>query len=61
MKCRIVISTSAAMDLRKSYEWYESQSEGLGNRFVDFVDKVLSIIELYLESFPIKKVLFVRH
>lgn len=55
MSYRIIISTAAAKDLQKSFEWYESLSAGLGFRFVEFVDKVLAILELYPESFPLKK------
>lgn len=55
MKCRVIISSTAAKDLHKSFEWYENLSVGLGFRFIDFVDKVLAIIELYPESFPLKK------
>lgn len=55
MKCQIIISTSAAKDLQESFEWYENLSIGIGFRFVEFVDKVLSILEFYPESFPLKK------
>lgn len=54
MKCQIIISSPAAKDVRESFVRYEGISAGLGSRFIDFVDKVLSVIEMYPESFPIK-------
>lgn len=55
MRCQITFSTPAAKDLQESFEWYENLELGLGIRFIDFVDSVLGIIELYPESFPRKK------
>lgn len=55
MKCRIIISSAAAKEFHESFEWYENLSVGLGFRFVNFVDKLLTIIEFYPESFPLKK------
>lgn len=55
MKCQIIISSAAAKELNESFEWYENLSVGLGFRFIDFVDKLLILIEFYPESFPLKK------
>ena len=54
MGCRIILSTPAAKDLQNSFEWYENISSGLGFRFLEFVDKVLAIMQFYPESFPLK-------
>lgn len=55
MGCQIIISTAAFKELQQSFDWYENVETDLGFRFIDFVDKVLGIIELYPESFPCKK------
>ena len=35
---------TATADIQESYDWYEEQSAGLGNRFVNEVDDYLSLI-----------------
>jgi plasmid stabilization system protein ParE len=55
MKCKIDLSPNATKDLQRSFEWYESQSTGLGYRFIEFVEKVLDIMESHPESFPVKR------
>lgn len=45
----------AVVELEDSSVWYEKQSSGLGDRFIDVVDKKLDLILHNPELFPIKK------
>lgn len=34
----IRVLPSAVNDIQKAYDWYEEQSEGLGERYLEYVD-----------------------
>jgi addiction module RelE/StbE family toxin len=36
--CTILITPGAEQDLAEAFEYYETQSTGLGRRFIEFVD-----------------------
>jgi plasmid stabilization system protein ParE len=40
----VILLPEARQDVRAAYDWYESQSSGLGNEFIDSVDACLSRI-----------------
>lgn len=54
MEIQVVFSSVAAQEIRKSFEWYEKHLEGLGNRFVDIIDKTIRFILLNPEGYPEK-------
>jgi len=54
MEIQVIFSSVAAQEVRKSFEWYEEHLEGLGNRFVDVVDKTIQFI-LILRVFHTKR------
>jgi len=54
MEIQVICSSVAAQEVRKSFEWYEEQLEGLGKRFVDVVDKTIQFI-LILRVFHTKR------
>ncbi len=45
MKCQLEISIAALLDIEQAIEWYEDQSEGLGNRLKENLFESLSIVE----------------
>lgn len=44
----------AIKELDESFLWYEERREGLGERFISFIDKAFQLIELASERFPLK-------
>lgn len=44
MSAAVVLQSAARDDLAEAYAWYEEKQVGLGNRFVDEVDRVLERI-----------------
>ena len=44
MKFHIEILQTATDDLQESYDWYEDQRAGLGDRFITEVDEYLELI-----------------
>lgn len=55
MICNVVFSSSAAKEVRDSFVWYENRVEGLGDRFINFIDLTIELILQNPEGFPIKK------
>ncbi len=51
---KVILSTVATKELRDSFHWYEDRMEGLGNRFVDIIDKTIEFILLNPEGYPEK-------
>lgn len=45
MTVSLVIRPEAEVDLERAYRWYESQSPGLGSRFLNSVDSALSLVQ----------------
>jgi Mn-dependent DtxR family transcriptional regulator len=52
---RIFISSETQNDTDIAAEWYESQSKGLGERFLDKLNEVYAYIEYNPHFFPIQK------
>lgn len=55
MEYKIILSSEAVKELQESYQWYEGRSEGLGGRFVEFIDKTIKLILLNPEGYPNKR------
>ncbi|MDP2335280.1 MAG: type II toxin-antitoxin system RelE/ParE family toxin [Bacteroidota bacterium] len=55
MVCNVVFSSSAAKEVRDSFVWYENRVEGLGDRFINFIDLTIELILQNPEGFPNKK------
>jgi len=55
MDNKIILSSEASRELQESYMWYESRSEGLGERFVELIDKEIKLIKLNPEGYPSKR------
>jgi plasmid stabilization system protein ParE len=56
---KIVLSSMAVKELDESFLWYEDRQEGLGDRFISFIEKAFRLIELTPERYP-KKSKFYR-
>ncbi len=56
MDYKVILSSEAVKELQESYEWYEGRSEGLGVRFIELIDKVIKLILVNPEGYPIKRV-----
>jgi mRNA-degrading endonuclease RelE of RelBE toxin-antitoxin system len=52
---RIELHPSALKELDDSYKWYQARSEGLGVRFITFVNKRLTDIADHPERYAKKK------
>ena len=52
---KIVLSVIALKELEESFDWYEERLTGLGERFVEVIDKALNIVSDDPKAFPKKK------
>lgn len=50
----IILSSGAKIEIDESFQWYEERLEGLGKRFIEFIDKAFQLIAQTPERFPIK-------
>jgi hypothetical protein len=50
---QIKIHSEAYLEINAAKQWYESQSEGLGDQFVDEVDRAIECIRELPESWPV--------
>ncbi len=50
----LVLSSLAEMELKESYDWYEAQQQGLGERFLSYVEDSIASISNHPESYPVK-------
>jgi plasmid stabilization system protein ParE len=55
MDFKIVLSSEAIKELQESIDWYESRSEGLGLRFIAFIDKAFTLMLQNPEGYPVKR------
>jgi len=46
MKYKLIVRPLAEEDLKEAMEWYNLQLDGLGNKFIQYVDKKLNEIAL---------------
>jgi plasmid stabilization system protein ParE len=51
----IKILEEADKEWTKAALWYEGQSPGLGNRFIEMVEKKLELIAQHPERYPMRK------
>jgi ParE toxin of type II toxin-antitoxin system, parDE len=58
MSYKIELHPDAADELGESYHWYEERSEGLGVRFIGFVNKRLNEIADHPERYAKSKSAF---
>jgi mRNA-degrading endonuclease RelE of RelBE toxin-antitoxin system len=54
MEIKVLFSSNAAKEIRESHLWYEERSSGLGNLFVDIVDKTIQFLLMNPEGYPEK-------
>lgn len=54
MANKIILSAKALNELDESFLWYEERLEGLGDRFIGFIEKAFFLIENTPERFPLK-------
>ncbi len=54
MANKIILTSKALKELDESFLWYEERLEGLGDRFIGFIEKSFHLIELNPERFPLK-------
>lgn len=48
----VVVEPSAHLDMLDVSDWYDNELPGLGDRFLDAVERILTRIERFPESFP---------
>jgi hypothetical protein len=51
MKYEVIIQPLAELDLKEAFDWYNVQQPGLGNKFLDFVDRKIKLIEVNPEHY----------
>jgi len=55
MSYAIVLSALAEKEIDSSFNWYEDRLQGLGNRFLDNIEKAFRQISLHPSFTPVKK------
>lgn len=55
MSYQLVFDIKASKEFSNSFDWYEDQQEGLGNRFEKAVYEKLNDIQQYPERYPQKR------
>jgi plasmid stabilization system protein ParE len=55
MSYRVEFSPLAESELQVSFDWYEEQEPGLGERFLETIDRLLKSISLNPEIFSKKR------
>ena len=48
----VLVEPAAEVQIRSAYAWYEQQLPGLGQRFLDEIDRVLQSISQFPRSYP---------
>ncbi|MCD0487666.1 type II toxin-antitoxin system RelE/ParE family toxin [Pedobacter sp. MC2016-14] len=54
MYYRVIIASLAKDELQNSYDWYEKQKFGLGERFLLVIEQAISSISNNPEFYPVK-------
>jgi plasmid stabilization system protein ParE len=44
MSLALIVQPEAELDINDAYAWYEERSEGLGEQFLDAIDKALTLV-----------------
>jgi hypothetical protein len=55
MSYKAILSSSAQKEVKDSYNWYEQRSDGLGDRFFQYINKSIELIISNPEAFTIRK------
>lgn len=55
MTYKLIVKSKALADLENAYDYYEEQSVGLGERFGDELEEMLTYLEKYPQHFPVVK------
>lgn len=50
----VIISSLAEKELQESFDWYEEQLAGLGERFLNQVEAAIASVTSHPESYPVK-------
>ena len=53
MSLPVVTRRRAAAEVQAAYSWYEREREGLGEEFLQSVDRLVAVAADYPEGFPI--------
>jgi len=48
---KLIVKEEADQEITEAYRWYESKSEGLGERFLDALDECLEAIDINPTTF----------
>lgn len=51
----VVLSSTALQELETSVDWYNERQDGLGERFIEAVDKRLTLLADTPDMFPVKR------
>lgn len=54
MKHTIIIENEALEEIYDAYQWYEKQKKGLGEDFLNTLDKLYAYLDKYPNAAPIK-------
>jgi ParE toxin of type II toxin-antitoxin system, parDE len=55
MACILELHPLVVTELTDDVEWYEERSAGLGNRFLEYVNKKMQDLVIHPERYPVKK------
>ncbi|MBC9795442.1 type II toxin-antitoxin system RelE/ParE family toxin [Sinomicrobium weinanense] len=55
MACKLLIKPRAEYDMAEAISWYESKSPGLGQKFIDQVEKYVKEIQQNPEHYQIRR------
>ena len=58
MSYSIILHPEAVAEITDAYSWYEERSKGLGNMFIDAINKRLTDIAQHPERYPKRKAPF---
>ena len=54
MTYRLIIKPYAERDLEEAYVWYNEKQEGLGNRFLEQVERSLQFVEINPQQYQFR-------
>lgn len=58
MSCRIILHPEAVAEMADAYSWYEERRKGLGDMFIDAINKRLTDIAQHPERYHKRKARF---
>lgn len=60
MAFKIVITNLASLEIEDAFEYYETKSKGLGNKFIVYLKGYINVLKVTPELFAIKRSPFFR-